>query len=108
MFTTTHRLHETHEPGTGPPIRPLQHLLVAIGVAEREDRPAADERVDPRGLAGSVAEQLSFGSMTRFGIPLGATANLVTNVVLTTCSGGIPYTRCANTRMKSTVPPETM
>src|SRR5688572_1849435 len=30
---------------------PLQHLPVAIGIAERGDRAAADERLDTRGLA---------------------------------------------------------
>src|SRR6185369_7941174 len=37
--------------------RPLEHLLVAVGVAEREDGAPADVVVDPLGLAGTVVDE---------------------------------------------------
>ena len=37
---------------------PLQHLQVAVGVAEGGDRPAADVLVDADGLAGLVVDEV--------------------------------------------------
>ena len=36
---------------------PLEHLLVAIGVAERQQRPPPDEALDADRLAGAVIDQ---------------------------------------------------
>ena len=40
---------------------PLQHLQIAVGVAERHDRAAADEPVDADRLAGAVVDELDLG-----------------------------------------------
>jgi hypothetical protein len=39
----------------------LQHLVVAVGVAEGQDGPAADEAVDADRLAGPVVDELDLG-----------------------------------------------
>ena len=39
------------------PPRPLQHLQVAVGIAEGEDRPAPDEAIDADGLARAVVDE---------------------------------------------------
>ena len=44
--------HEQLEPRAAAALRVFQHLLVADGVAERGDGPAADVLVDADGLAG--------------------------------------------------------
>ena len=44
---------------------PLQHLQVAVGVAERRDRPAADELVDADGLARAVVDEVDLGQLHR-------------------------------------------
>src|SRR5690606_30443774 len=41
---------------------PLQHLQIAVGVAEGRDRPAADELVDRDRLAGAVVEKIHLRS----------------------------------------------
>src|SRR5438045_9633573 len=40
--------------------RPFQHLLVAIGVAERRDRAAADVFVDANRLAALIVDEIHF------------------------------------------------
>src|SRR6185503_19038811 len=42
-------MDETREASSAAARRPLEHLLIAVGVAEGEDRPAADELVDADG-----------------------------------------------------------
>ena len=71
------------------PAGPLQHLAVAVGVAERRERPLADEQVDPDGLAGPVVEKNTFGSRISTGLP-SFSSYLVTMLEPTTCSGGMP------------------
>jgi hypothetical protein len=51
-------VHDAHETRAGTRRRVLQHLVVAIRVAEREDRPLADEAVDADRLAGAVVDVL--------------------------------------------------
>src|SRR4051812_44621188 len=43
---------------TGRLARPLQHLQVAVGVAERGNRPATDMLLDADGLAGLVVDEI--------------------------------------------------
>jgi hypothetical protein len=47
---------DAHEPRAVPGRRPLEHLVVAVGVAEGEDRPAANEPVDADWLARLVID----------------------------------------------------
>ncbi|MCY1344843.1 hypothetical protein D9M69_308900 [compost metagenome] len=47
-------MHQAHEAFAAAGGGPLQHLQVAVGVAEGEDRPAADDRIDAHRLAGAV------------------------------------------------------
>ena len=44
--------HQQLEPRAAAALRVFQHLLVAVGIAERGDGPAADVLVDADGLAG--------------------------------------------------------
>jgi hypothetical protein len=44
----------------------LQHLQIAVGVTEREDRPQADEAVDADGLA--VINSFGMGYSSSLGI----------------------------------------
>ena len=68
---------------------PFQHLLVAVGIAEGEDRAATDELVDGDGLAGLVIDDVDLASRIRIGQPC-SILNDVTIVEPTTCSGGMP------------------
>jgi hypothetical protein len=56
-------VHEPHEARAAAGSRPLQHLLVAVRVAEGEHRPPPDEAVDDDGLAGSVVHELDPGKL---------------------------------------------
>ena len=67
---------------------PLQHLQVAVGVAEGDDRAAADEPVDADGLAGAVVDELDLGSFSRTGLPSELERDHADEP--TTCSGGMP------------------
>src|ERR1700704_2614908 len=49
---------EAHEAGAAPRRGPFQHLLVAVGISEREDGTAADEAVDALGLSRLVVDEL--------------------------------------------------
>src|SRR5215468_1732738 len=51
-------VHDAGEAGALPRRGPLQHLPVAVGVAEGEDRPPADEAVDADRLARAVVDEL--------------------------------------------------
>src|SRR6188508_2350037 len=51
-------MDEAHEARAGTARGILQHLLVAVGVAEGEDRAAADEAVDADRLARPVVDEL--------------------------------------------------
>ena len=69
--------------------RPLQHLQVAVGVAERGDRAAADVLVDADGLALLSSMKFNSGRRTSTGLP-SRISNLVLMLLPTTCSGGMP------------------
>ena len=69
---------------------PLQHLQVAVRIAEGEDRAAADEAVDADGLPGPSSMNSTFGSFIRTGLPSAPILNCVTPEEPTTCSGGMP------------------
>jgi hypothetical protein len=53
-------MHKACKAGARAGHRPLQHLQVAVGVAESEDRAAADEAIDADRLARAVVDELDF------------------------------------------------
>ena len=55
--------------GRRPQRRPLQHFEIAVGVAERGDRAAADVLVDADGLAGLVVDEVDLRQRNRTGLP---------------------------------------
>ena len=69
--------------------RPLEHLEVAVGVAERRDRPAADQLLDSDRFAGLVVHVVDLGKAHEHGH---AVSKLVLHLrrLPTTCSGGMP------------------
>ena len=56
-------VHDAGEARAASRHGPLQHLLVAVGIAEREDRAAADEHVDADRLARAVVDELDLGEL---------------------------------------------
>ena len=68
----------------------LQHLQVTIRVAERHDRPAADEAVDAHRLARSVVDEFDLGLLHENDLPF-FNFELHHAAAATTCSGGMPY-----------------
>src|SRR4030095_11504913 len=60
---------QPHESGTVAG-GPLQHLLVAVGVAEREDRPAPDEAMDADRLSGLVVDMNHLRQLHEDGLPV--------------------------------------
>jgi hypothetical protein len=81
----------------------LQHLQVAIGVAEHGDGPAADDLLDGRRLAPLSSQCAISGRIAITGLPP-RNSNLVFRSVPTTCSGGMPYRRSANEECHRTNP----
>jgi hypothetical protein len=82
-----------HDHGEARPVArggPLEHLQVAVGVAERENRASADVALDADGLAGLVVDEVDLRAVCG---PPGHPA-VISNWVLmlepTTCSGGMP------------------
>src|SRR6266550_662177 len=53
-------MHEHHQARAVASLRPLQHLLIAVRVAERGDGTAADVRVDTDWFAGLVVDEVHF------------------------------------------------
>ena len=53
-----------------------EHLQVAVGVAEGEDRPAADEAVDADRLAGAVVDELDLRQLHQHRLAVRASSNL--------------------------------
>src|SRR5262245_6164667 len=51
-------MDDAHEPRTGTGGRPLQHLVIAVRVAEREYGTMTDELVDAGGLAWAVVDEI--------------------------------------------------
>ena len=86
---------------------PLQHLQIAIRVAERGDGAAADPALDGDGLAFLVVDELDLGTLIRTGLP-SRISNFNLPTLPITCSGGMPYTRSVHPRMNSTPPPDAM
>ena len=86
---------------------PLQHLLVAVGVAEREDGPAADEAVDAHRLAGTVVDELDLGFLEQHGL---AAAQLELHLAAAADDllGRDAVGFSVHGRMNSMPPPETM
>jgi hypothetical protein len=68
----------------------LQHLKVAIGIAESEDRSPADEALMPTGLPGPSSMNSTFASFISSGLPSAPLSNFTTPEEPTTCSGGMP------------------
>ncbi len=83
-------VHKAHEARALAGRGPLEHLLIAVGVAESEDRPAADESLMPTGLPGPSSMKSIFGSLMSTGLPSLSISNLTTPDEPTTCSGGMP------------------
>src|ERR1700674_1430927 len=54
-------MHEPHEAEVLADSSPFQHLLVAVGIAEGEDRLAPDEMVDAFGLPRPVVDEQDLG-----------------------------------------------
>ena len=54
-------MHEHHQPRSVASLRPLQHLLIAIRVAERGDGPATDVRVNADRFSGLVVDEVNLG-----------------------------------------------
>ena len=69
---------------------PFQHLQVAVGVAEREDRAAADELVDADRLAGLVVDEVDLRQLAPAPACRSPHLELGHADVPTTCSGGMP------------------
>ena len=83
-------VYENAKTGSVTGGRPLEHLEVAVGVAEGGDRPAADVRVDADWLAFFVVDEVqSQARRTRTG-SLSRTSKTVLMLEPTTCSGGMP------------------
>lgn len=61
---------DEHEVGAGACCGPLQHLLVAVGVAKCSDRAAADVLVDADGFAGAVVDEAYFGQAPEIGFAI--------------------------------------
>src|SRR5580698_2227218 len=77
-------MHDKGEARTAPSHRVLEHLQVAIGVAECRNRKAADVFMDTHGFARSVVDKVDFRqaqkhrlSITQFELDLAAAANNV-------------------------------
>src|SRR5512132_1889835 len=49
--------HQHYQPRAVAGLRPLQHLAIAAGVAERRLRPLADGQIDALGLAGVIVDE---------------------------------------------------
>src|SRR5215471_3396971 len=54
-------VHEEHQAPARPRLGELQHLQVAVRVAERGYRPAADRAVDAHRLARAVVDEIELG-----------------------------------------------
>ena len=84
-------MHEAHEASAGSRGRPLEHLLVAIGVAEGEDGLRCPmKRLMPTGLPGPSSTNSTLASFMSSGLPSAPISNLTTPDEPTTCSGGMP------------------
>ena len=83
-------MDDAGEARAGPCRRPLQHLQIAVGIAEREDRPPADEAVDADRLARPVVDELDLGELHQLRLAVRPISNFTTPDEPTTCSGGMP------------------
>src|SRR6185312_6364541 len=70
----TLRVGMMHDSGKARAIagrRPLQHREIAVGIAEGEDRPPADEAIDADGLARSIVDEFDFGDLQQLRLAIG-------------------------------------
>src|SRR5262245_41958866 len=51
-------MHQTHEARAASRGGPFQHLLVAVGIAECEDRPPPDKTINPHRFPRTVVDKL--------------------------------------------------
>jgi len=65
-------MHEAREARTAAGRGPLQHRKIAVGIAEREDRPPSDKAVDADRLAGAVIDKLDLFEFEQFRLAAGA------------------------------------
>ena len=63
-------VHDQAKPWTFARGDPLEHLQVAVGIAERGNWPAADEFVDADGFAGTVVHEVDLGELDQHQLPL--------------------------------------
>src|SRR5262245_44299898 len=61
-------MHEPHKPDAAARRRPLQHLLVAVGVAERKDWSPTDVALDADRLAFLVVDEIHLGESHKNGL----------------------------------------
>src|SRR5580658_2532505 len=99
---------EPHEARAAASRSPLQHLQVAVGIAEGEYRPAADEALDAHGLARPIVDEIDLRQINQRRTPVavhlelqaaGRTDDLLRRNAVGLLSPG---------RMKSAPPPEAM
>ena len=81
---------ERHEAGPAARRRPLEHLVVAVGVAEGGDGAPPDLRMDADGLPGLVVNRNSFRQADEHRFGRRRSSYLVLMLLPTTCSGGMP------------------
>ena len=88
--------------------RPLEHLEVAVGVAERRDRPAADLLLDADRLAGLVVDEVDLRQPHDARARRRAARTRASRGCRPPARAGCRRRRSAHGRMKSTPPPDTM
>jgi len=82
-------MNETHEAHSASCRGPLEHLLLAVRVAEGKDGATADVLIDADGLAGFVVNEVQLGQFDEQGLAV-RSSKLVLPLLPTTCSGGMP------------------
>ena len=78
------------EPAARARGRPAEHLVVAVGVAEGHDRPAADVPLDAHRLARPVVDEIDLGEPDERRLGRSRSSYLILIVLPMTCSGGMP------------------
>src|SRR4029077_7343840 len=64
-------MHEAHEARAGAGRGPFQHLLVAVGIPEREDRPTPDKSIDPHWLPRAVVNEVDLTFLDQHRLAIG-------------------------------------
>ena len=83
-------MHKKAKARRRPPRRPLQHLEIAVGIAEGGDRTAADMLVDADRLAGPVVDEVDFAASGTARLAVAHLELGLDRCEPTTCSGGMP------------------